>query len=192
MDVSCTTITLHPQAREYLFEHFVMLKVIFNDVLGHLEIDYMSIALLNPQNELFFLSSKPSIECNLIENNLWAFDPSFQHEFFMQDKPQLWDEVYQNDWHALVRQYKQESPGFSMGISIPSVFDKYRVVYSFALKSTNESIKNNIANKIQTLLSMGKFCLRNIIQAIALPNQERKKPSLTLVINNKVNHETIA
>jgi hypothetical protein len=191
MDVSCTTITLHPKARDFLFEHFVMLKVLFNDVLGHLEIDYMSIALLNSQNELLFLSSKPSIECNLIENNLWAFDPSLQYEFFMQDQPKLWDEVYQAERHKLVRQYKQESQGFSMGISIPSVFDEYRVVYSFALKSKNESIKNNITNKIQTLLSMGRFCLRNIIQTIALPIREVKKASLTLVINNKGNHETI-
>lgn len=47
-------IKLHPSAKDFLFENFAILRRIFSDVLGQLEIDYISIALINKENELFF------------------------------------------------------------------------------------------------------------------------------------------
>lgn len=188
MDVSCRTITLHPQAPEILFKHYDTLKRLFNDVLGHLEIDYMSIALLNTQNELLFLSSRPSIECNLIEQNLWPFDQSFQHDFFIQGQAQLWENLYDDEWRDDLRHYKQECQGYSMGISIPSMFADYGVVYSFALRSNDTIIKNKVINNVETLTNMGKFCLQKILKVIPLPDIQANKPFLKLVVNNKVNH----
>lgn len=188
MVLSCLKIDLHPQARDLLFQHYRTLFRIFHDVLGHLEIDYLSIAILTPQNELLFLSSKPSVESNLIENNLWQFDASFQQDFFLNGKAQLWDELYDKEWQETLHKYKQEIPGFSMGVSVPSSFEEYRVVYSFASKSTDKTIQNNIINKIETLLRIGRFCLQNIVKAIPLPVRQGafviKKPALTLVVNN--------
>ena len=63
-------IKLHPNARDFLFENFAALRRIFSDVLGQLGIDYISIALINERGEIFFLSSNPSIEQNLIEKEL--------------------------------------------------------------------------------------------------------------------------
>ena len=193
MDLSCTQINLHPEAQVFLFQYYRKLKLILCDVLGHLEIDYMAIALLNPQNELFFLSSKPSLECNLIEHNIWQYDACFQRDFLLQGEAQVWEKHYPEAWRTKLLYYKQQLPGFSMGISVPSSFEEYRVVYSFALESTNEAIKKNIINNIDTLTNMGKFCLRKIIKAIPLPDRQRvvtvKKPSLRLIINNKVPHE---
>lgn len=193
MNLSCTTVILHPEAKVLLFEHYHTLKRLFNDVLGHLEVDYMAITLLNSQNELLFLSSKPAVEHNLIEHNLWPFDASFHQDFFSQGDARLWEELYHDEWRKPLHHYKQEIHKFSMGLSIPSSFEEYRVVYSFALKSTNELIKRKLINKIQTLTSMGRFCLKNIMQSITLPDRQRpfsvRKPELKLIINNKVNHE---
>ena len=193
MNLSCSKIKLHPQAQDLLFKHYRTLTRIFQDVLGHLEIDYMAIALLNPMNELFFLSSKPSIESNLIQNDLWQFDASIQQDFFMQNKAQLWEDLYHDEWRAPLRHYKQDIPKFSMGLSVSSFFEDYRVVYSFALKSTDEVIKNKILSKIETLICIGRFCLQNIIKAIPLPDRQHglavKKPSLRLIINNKAHYE---
>lgn len=193
MDLSCTKINLHPQAAAFLFQHFQVTRRIFNDVLGHLEIDYMGIALLNPKNELLFLSSKPSFEQNLIENNIWAFDGSYSTDFFIQGKAHLWEDLYHDEWREMLHLHKQKIPGFSMGIAVPSIFEEYRVVYSFALKSTNTAIKKEVLNQIETLTCMGRYCLQNIMKKIPLPDQKNiyvsKKPSLTLIINNKVHHE---
>ena len=189
MNLSCTTITLHPQTQNVLLKYFRTQVKLFADVLGHFEIDYMAITLLNAQKELLFLSTRPAIELKLIQENLWPFDESFQQDFFVQGKPRLWEELYHNEQHKL-RYYKQEEPGFSMGISVPSHFEEYRVIYSFALKSTDEAIRSKIVNRIETLTNIGRFCLKNMIEVIPLPDRQQhclvKKPSLKLIINNKV------
>ena len=193
MNLSCSKIKLHPQANVFLFQHYRTLRKIFHDVLGHLEIDYMAIALLNAQNELLFLSSDPAIECNLIEHNLWQFDTSFQRDFLIQGNAQVWDDLYPDEWRKILHHYKQEITGFSMGISVPSSFEEYDVIYSFALTSTSEAIKSNVINKVGTLTNMGRFCLQKIMRAIPLPGQKTisiaKSPSLRLIINNKEPHE---
>lgn len=190
MVVLCEEITLHPQAKDLLFKHYRTLTKIFNDVLGHLEIDYIGIALLNSKNELLFLSSRPSIECNLIEKDLWRLDKSLRQEFFSRGIAQLWDSLYQEEWQKSLYYYKKENQNFSIGISVPATFEEYQVVYSFALKSNNEFIKNKIIQKIETLMSMGRFCLQNIIKTITLPDRQQMpnipKPTLKLIINKKV------
>lgn len=65
-DVTAVDVTLHPKAKEFLFEHFVTIRKVFSDVLGQVETDYISIALIKQMGQIFFLSSKPSIEQNLI------------------------------------------------------------------------------------------------------------------------------
>jgi hypothetical protein len=79
-------IQLHPAAKDFLFEHFATVGRVFSDVLGQFEVEYMSIALINPKGEMFFLSSHPSIEQNLIEKQLWQEVHKYQNQF------KLWSE----------------------------------------------------------------------------------------------------
>src|SRR5215217_3841809 len=90
-------IRLHPKASDFLFMHYHLVKKIFRDVLGLIEIDYIGIAFINPKNELFFLSSHPSIEFNLIASDLWSVDTCLQEPFIKQNKPILWDNLYGNN-----------------------------------------------------------------------------------------------
>ena len=175
MDLSCTKITLHPQAEEFLFQHYRTVNRIFHDVIGHLEIDYMGIALLTQADELLFFSSKKSLEFNLIQNNIWQFDASYHPDFIKQGEAQLWEELYHEDWRETLYQQKQKTSGFSMGISVPSKFEEYRVVYSFALKSTDAAIKNKILNRIEQLTCMGRYCLQKIMKEIPLPDQQKNR-----------------
>jgi hypothetical protein len=89
MDFSYSNIQLHPEAKAILFQHYDALTIIFQDVLGLFEVDYMSIAMLNAKHELLFLSSKPSIERNLIEQDLWRHDGSYHIDFFSQHEMKL-------------------------------------------------------------------------------------------------------
>ncbi|WED43242.1 flagellar biosynthesis protein FlgJ [Legionella cardiaca] len=192
MDVN-PSITLHPQAKDFLFEHYRTVKRIFSDVIGLLEIDYLAIALINPKNELFFLSSHPSIECNLIEHNLWQLDKSYHDKFIQQDQAQYWEELYPKTKENRLRHYKLEAQKFSIGIAIPARFAEYRVVYSFALKTSDKVTKSRLLTNLDTLINMGQFCLRNIIKTIPLPEKQQTfiahKPTLKLIINNQVNYE---
>lgn len=55
MDVS-NQLKLHPRAENFLFEEYITLRKIFSDVLGHLETDYISIALINSKGYRAILS----------------------------------------------------------------------------------------------------------------------------------------
>lgn len=187
MDISVRTIKLHPLAGEYLFKYYNTLRRLFSDVLGQLEIDYLSIALVDKSGQLIFLSSKPSIEQNLIEKNLFEYDGCFQPHFVYQDKPSLWTELYSAEYQESLFQCKQTVPHLEIGISIPADFEDYRAVFSFGFKTLGLLMQRKLLNQNVKLLALGKYCLREIIKAIPLPKQNetiKLKPRLELIINN--------
>lgn len=188
MDVSIN-IKLHPLANEYLFKYYNILRRIFSNVIGQLETDYLSIALIDETGQLIFLSSKPSIEQNLIEKKLLEHDKSYQACFVYQDKPGLWSDLYQTEFEEQLFQFKQVAPGFETGISIPTNFDDYRAIFSFGFCSLNTLMKRTLPYQHEKLLAMGKYCLREIINTIPLPKQNeisKCKPHLELIINNNL------
>ena len=167
-------ITLHPQASDFLFKYFRVVSRVFSDILGLLEIDYMSIALLTGKQELLFFSSRPSIEWKMIEQDRWRMDGRLQREFLMQEQMKIWEE---------------KPKEFLFGYSISSIFSGDRVVYSFASKSYDAKDCERIIDNSALLLRMGKFSLKKILATIELPvtkNDYIQKPPLRLVINNKV------
>ncbi|MFO3432006.1 flagellar biosynthesis protein FlgJ [Legionella pneumophila serogroup 1] len=193
-DVTAVEVTLHPKAKEFLFEHFVTMRKVFSDVLGQVETDYISIALIAQTGQIFFLSSKPSIEQNLIEKNLWLFDGCYQSSFFSQDKPKLWSELPHMGCTEVIKQYKQIEPGLITGISIPAEYDSYKAIFSFGLKRINPYIQNKTSIHCEKLLAMGKYALRQIQDHLTFPDKQSyatatTKPKLKLIINNQVTYE---
>lgn len=188
MDVPVVELRLYPNAKEFLFEYFALLRRVFSDILGLLETDYISIALINPNGQLFFLSSKPSIEQNLIEKNLWPFDGSYQEDFIYQEQPKLWSELTHLKDADLIKKYKQINPKLINGISIPAEYLDYRIVVSFGFKKINPLIQNKKTDYCEKLLAMGKYCLQKIDEEILFPDKKyfRTKPKLELIINNQV------
>lgn len=86
MDVTAVPLELHPNAESFLFEHFVAVRKIFSDEIGQLETDYLSITLINPQHQVFFFSSHPSIQQNLIVEHTWSFHAAYQPDFINQKR----------------------------------------------------------------------------------------------------------
>ncbi|WP_192877348.1 flagellar biosynthesis protein FlgJ [Legionella pneumophila] len=192
MDVTAVEVKLHPNAKEFLFEHFVTIRRVFSDVLGQVETDYASIALINQAGQIFFISSNPAIEQNLIEQSLWLFDGCYQPEFLSQDQPKLWSELPHIGWAESIIKYKQIKPGLITGICIPTEFDSYRAIFSFGLKRINPYIQNKSSIHCEKLLAMGKFALRQIQEYLTFPDKQpciKTNPKLTLIINNQVTYE---
>ena len=178
--MNTSEITLHPQASDLLFKHYRVIARIFRNVLGQIEIDYMAIALLTLKNELLFFSSRPGIEWGMIEHNLWLSDARFQYDFFKQEQVQSWEHC---------------PPEFCVALSIPSVVDEFRVVYTFASTSNDEATQTKIHNNIAMLIRMGRFCLKNILHELPFLSPKtasiQQKPQLKLIINNKVPYENV-
>lgn len=191
-DVDVPIITLHPSAKDFLFKHYRSVRKIFGDVLGLLEVDYLSITLITPQHELLFLSSHPAIECNLIEHGLWQHEPCLDDTFLHGNSYQYWHNLYTKPVHKKLLHYKQEIFKFGFGLAISHIFRDYRVIYTFGFKATDEITKQKIENNIEKLCNMGLYCLQNILNTIELPNKHntnQSKPVLKLVINNEVPYE---
>ena len=192
MDVPTAKVRLHPGAKDFLFEHYVSLRKTFSNVLGLIETDYLSIALINQADQLFFLSSKPSIEQNLIEKELWQYDGSYLPDFIYQEQPSLWTELYHPKYAHQLKQYKQENQGIITGISIPTRIDGYKVIFLFGFKSNNLLIQQKKYSQYEKLLAMGKYCLKEIRTSIPFPDQQKQhscKPKLKLISNNKAVYE---
>ncbi|HBB6940331.1 TPA: flagellar biosynthesis protein FlgJ [Legionella pneumophila] len=194
MDVLAVKITLHPMAKDALFKDYQALRYIFSNVLGLVETDYLSIALIDEQGRILFFSSHPSIELNLIEKNLWSFDGCFNPNFIYQDEMHSWDSLYPPEYKSKLFRYKQSSHQLRTGFSIPTDFEEFRVVFSFGFKSSNPFLHYQIPKQREKLIAMGNYCLREIIRVIGLPLRKHRhllKPHLELIINNEVNHENI-
>lgn len=193
MDIPSIKIKPHPLVNEYLFKYYNVLRRIFSDVLGQLETDYLSIALIDKTGKLLFLSSKPSIEQNLIEKNLLEYDGCFQAPFVYQDKPSTWTDLYVTEYQKPLFQCKQTIPDLEAGISIPTDFGEYRAVFSFGFKSLTLLMQMEFLSQSKKLLAIGTYCLREIIKTVPLPKQSEAltvKPHLELIINNNlVNYE---
>lgn len=191
MDVTAVEVKLHPKAKDYLFEYYVTLKRIFSDVLGQIETDYISIALINQKAQIFFLSSKPSLEQNLIEKGLWQFDGSYQPSFIYQEQPKLWSEFPQFKDSEKLKKYKLYDHSLITGISIPAEYADYKVIFSFGFKKRNSQIENKAHNYCEKLISIGKYCLREIKETVPFPDKptHSNKHNLKLIINNQVTDE---
>lgn len=178
-------IKLHPTAKEFLFENYAIVRRIFSDVLGQLEIDYISIAMINDSAEVFFVSSNPSIEQNLIEKSLWSYDPIYQDHFIYQNDHTLWSKHSPLMEPALLKQYKQRDQKLIDGVSIPIDYGVYRAILSFGFKKMNTLIDHS-SNDYEKLLSIGRYCLNKISSLILFPDRKKcnKKPQLKLIINN--------
>lgn len=186
MDVTAVPITLHPNAGSFLFKHYVTVSRIFSNVLGQLEIDYLSIAFINTNNQLFFFSSNPSVQQNLIEQNACLAHGAYQPHFINQKQPKLWNELDHGIHADCIKKFKQ-AHGLLTGITIPAEFDNYKVVFSFGFKNARSFTQKKTPLHCKQLLTLGKYCLRELKERLIFPDEQKNtanKPYLRLIINN--------
>lgn len=178
-ETSNDKITLHTGAVNYLFEHFYTLRRIFSNVIGQMETDYFVIAMINKKRQIFFLSSNPSIEQNMIEKNLWHYDGSFSSDFVYQNKPALWTKLYHPKYESLIFSHKQNILKLINGISIPINYFEYRAVLCFGFKTEHSLFAQQSTNQLKKLSAMGQFCLHEITKSIPMLDKCKSIPNKT-------------
>lgn len=186
MDVTAVPITLHPKAATFLFEHYVTVNRVFADVLGQLDIAYLSIAVVNHHHQLFFFSSKPSIQQNLIEKNLCLSYGAYQPIFIHQKQPKLWSELDHGPHAECIEQFKKAHE-LHTGMAIPIELEGYKIIFSFGFKMTNFFALNKTPLYCKQLLTLGKYCFKELKERIPFPDEQKytaNKPHLRLIINN--------
>ena len=127
-----------------------------------------SLTLINNERELFFLSSNPSIEQNLIEKELWEYDSIYQDPFIYQNELKLWSELSPLAYPELLRRYKLHNQKLIDGISIPVDYGCYRAIFSFGFKKMN-SLLHIKSNNCEKLIMLGMYCLNKINKGLVSP-----------------------
>jgi len=90
-----TLVKLHPEVKEIPFRHFSAITNIFKkNVSPILGIDYFSLMIIDPEQVLTFYSNRPSLEFNLIQQDLWIYDGAFDTQFHQDGAFYFWDELY--------------------------------------------------------------------------------------------------
>lgn len=191
MDCTAVPITLHPKAESFLFEQYITVNKVFSNVLGQQETDYIAIALINANGQMFFFSSNPSIQQNLIEKKVCLAHAAYQPSFINQKQPKLWYELDHGIHRECITKL-QQSHGLITGITIPTTYNEYKAVFSFGFKKANSFTQNKTAIHCQQLVNLGKYCLRELNERLVFPDEQKScisKPQLRLIINNQVNYE---
>ncbi|KTC65684.1 putative FlgJ-like protein (plasmid) [Legionella adelaidensis] len=193
---------LHSKLLEILFENRRLVKNIFFEIQGLFDIDYIGLKIINSNKEIIAFSTIPSIEFNLIHQNLWENDVCFIPPNEVRNEIIWWE--FENEYSYELREKKQIkllNNKLTSGFTICRDLNNFCLLFSYATKSKNKLLKEYYTANIYKIMDLGDYFLNSIIpmynsyhfkdKLITSSNFKSKKSthsnqsSLKLVINNK-------
>jgi len=190
---------LHCNTIDLLFKHKNEISRKLCDIRGICSIDHVAINIINPSNEIAIFSITPSVEYNIIINELWRFDNSLCPASYEEGSLVWWDQTY-SEYSAEIRQLKEKKHGFSLGFNLLRNIEGYCLVYSFATRSQENNLKEYYISIIDQLFHLGDYgykLIRDIYLQYCTPlnvppyistniHLITKKPYLRLMIGGKI------
>lgn len=177
MELLNHTSVPHPTAERFLFEYKREVLTVFSHIIGLYELAHLSIACINKNNEVLFLSHTPAIEYHLITSYLWHADQLHDPLFYKGNQSRLWNELYTEKNYQELYYVKQTKHHFSFGFSIPLKRDDFYLIYSFATKAQHINPYLYFFDKQNTLIKMGNYCFDKLKPIIfsSLFNEQQPK-----------------
>lgn len=154
-------VKLHPEVLLAPFNHRKELLSKFRDVLGLLNLDYVSIEIVNPDDVYMFFSSLSSINYNVISNHLWPYDGGMSPSFFKAYSSYRWEQTYHVAFSKELKRIKQGEFGFSDDLTLVRKVNNFYLLYSFASKSQS-NIGAYGGHHHDELLKIGDYCYKQI------------------------------
>lgn len=191
------TIKLHDSILDLLFKHKNEISRKLSDIRGIYNIDHVAINIINPSNEVAIFSITPSVEYNLVIQNLWRFDGSLCPLNYTDGSFFFWDQAYINKYAKEIKLSKEIKHGFSLGFSLAKKVGQHHLVYSFATRSQEHHLKEYYKLMINELWLLGDYgynLIRDIYDQYSNTHTspyigsgkqaEKHKSHLKLIINN--------
>lgn len=177
----------HHDMMSILFKHKSIISQRLSSVIGLFNIDHISIKFINPHNELVIFSSTPSVEFNLILNNMWQYDKSFFPDWLESGSLFWWENAYVKEHSKALKQTKEAIHGYTLGWGISQQIDKLRLIYSYATRSPNEDLKSYYTSFKNELLLVGNYAFKLLRDIYSLYAGENRiiRPYLKLVVDNQ-------
>lgn len=191
---------LHPDILNILYENRCLVKKKFSEVIGFYEIDHISVTIINPSNEIVIFSSTPSIEYNLITQELWQHDFTISSSSHKNNELIWWDTDNMNPHFNKINNIKEQKNNYTLGMSLARKIDGFCIVYSFATKNNNADLRSYYISNINGLYDIGDHCYKSIhniyssycyhhtapkiMDFTIFDSAVKSKPYLRLVVNN--------
>jgi len=189
-------IVLHKNIMEILFKHKHEIFKRFSDIKGVFHIDHIAIKIINPANEMVIFSITPSVEYNLIAQELWRHDHDFLCNNYKLNKLYMWEESYSKRYFSEIKYIKELKHGFTFGFNIFKKYENFNLIYSFATRSQNNDLRQYYKNHTHEIIELGdysyklihdiyiKYCqLEFAAPFISDKKSFLKRPYLKLIIN---------
>jgi hypothetical protein len=167
-------ITLHPEVIEILFENRPYVKKVFSNLRGLHGITHMAMACIDPSDELMVFSSTPTIEYNLIHQNLWVHDHAFVPEAELKNALLWWDYP-----HDKLEKIKLKHHHLTVGMTICRPIGDFRLVYSFATDEKYKNLRQYYTENLFGLIDMGDYFYKSLRERYNVYVTKHTPPNLS-------------
>jgi hypothetical protein len=111
-------IKIHDNMFDLLFKHKSLISNRLSDIKGIYNIDHFAIHIIEPNKVESVFSTTPSVEYNVIYQNLWHFDNCFAPKEIKDNELFWWDEGFAKESYSVLKRIKLDNHGFSKGFGI--------------------------------------------------------------------------
>lgn len=155
----------HPELLDILFRYKSSVSLIFNDVLGIHGLDHISMTSITKKHEILILSSTPSMEFTLFNNNLWKFDRTYQPDWFQRCQKDEWPTLYHRSRFEELFYVKQFKTHYSLGYSFSQLIDSKYFICSMGFKLGKK--EDILIHYEKDLLKIAKYCSKRLFPYLA-------------------------
>lgn|GEM_PF-2245455 len=156
------SITFHENLLENSLFNLAEIKSSFAQALSLEHIVHLSINIINPHNEIMFLSSTPNTGINVCGTDLWHYDSSITPEIFMNKDSYFWDDCYSKSAFLDLKKQKEIRNGISCGFIAVKRVNDFVVMYSYGLDKDSPEFRNELLSFKKYLLEIGDSCFKKI------------------------------
>lgn len=189
------TTCLHPEILTILFENRRYLKAVFLELHGLYNLSHFGITIIDRLGRTLAFSTTPTIEYNLVNQDLWQQDCSFTAPTCFDDHLVWWDE---NENQA-IKKIKLLNNKFSLGMTMAKENQGLIYLYSFATQHKTINLKEYYRTHREGIMKIGDYFFRSIQNLYAsyatgfelhktegciLTTKNFDKPTLKLIVNN--------
>ena len=135
----------------------------YSDVLGINNIDHISVNVIDPNEELVFLSATPLTGINVCSSKLYLSDLSIHPAMYMNKIFYWWDDCYLPEMRNRLKLEKEFKNGLKHGFIITEHKKGFTFLYSFATRKTKNLEDWLVADKYEYLFKqIGRYCFNSV------------------------------
>lgn len=161
--------------RENIFEislfNLERIKKAYSDILGLKHIVHLSINIINPNNEIMFLSTKPNTGINVCGTHLLQFDKSISPSMYKNNEFYFWDSCYQKKAFWELKVAKEMENGILCGFAVIKKINDNFLMYSYGLDDDSVELRETIENMQDYFVEMGGYSFERVYPIFEKYNQ---------------------